>query len=384
MKKLAIIGGGTRASYIAFACKRLGVESHCFSLSKGAGNALNDVDVFHECDIFDTDIIINSIKEIGITGICATTESTLLPTATIAEKAGLRSNSVSTAMDITNKYINRNKTKGTLLVSPKYCEVNRDTDVESIELSLPVIVKPEALVGGKKGLMVVRDKTSLKNALAFAFDNLNGKSNGKVLIEEFIEGGNEYSVESLSYEGKHYIVQITGKDSDTGEHCVELGHHQPANLSKDMWAKVEKAVEEGLSSIGMQYGPCHTEIKIKDDTIYLIEFNARAGGDHISWPLVVLSTGYPYLEGVVRIALGEFEPIDKAKLLHRYSGIYYVTKQTSYLKQIFDECDKHEWCWEKHYVKDELDELTHNDIENTNFFIYESDRCDPVKELLNK
>ena len=112
-----------------------------------------------------------------------------------------------------------------------------------------------------------------------------------VLIEEFLSGGQEYSVESLSYHGKQYIIQVTQKDSSGPPHCIELGHHQPAKLSKDEKSLVEKAVSEALSAAGITNGPCHTEIKMIDGKIYLIEINGRPGGDHIAYPLTELSTG---------------------------------------------------------------------------------------------
>lgn len=35
-------------------------------------------------------------------------------------------------------------------------------------------------------------------------------------------------------------------------------------------------------------------------------------------------------------------------------------------------------------MSDTLEELTHNDLENMNYFIYSSDKGDPVVELLNQ
>lgn len=385
MKKIAIIGGGTRAIYIADACKRLGVQSHCFSLRQGLGDVIYHVDYFHENDIFDVERLILECKELNIDGVCATTEMTLISTAKIAEALHLNCNSVQTAKEITNKYINRKKTSRTkFLLSPKFAEVSSIEELLSLDLKYPIILKPEALVGGKKGVIVVKEKGELFEAFEFTHNNLKMNLNGKVLVEEFIQGGQEYSVESLSYNRQHYIIQVTKKDSDQGAHCAELGHHQPASLSPALRTKVDVAIRDGLDAIGMEFGPCHSEIKIINEDIYLIEFNARPGGDHISWPLVELSTGYPYIEGVVKIALDEFVPIDVSKLKKRYSGIYYVTEQTKYLKPIFDICEHFPWCWERHFVSDHLGELTHNDLEHTNYFIYSSDDGNPVPALIDK
>ena len=119
-----------------------------------------------------------------------------------------------------------------------------------------------------------------------------------------------------------------------------------------------------------------------DGKVYLIEFNARPGGDHIWWPMVELSTGFDIMAAVVQAATGELKPIDVKSFKHRYAGLYYVVKQTAYLKPIFDTCEKEPWCWEKHFETDELYELKQNDMEHTNYIVYSSDYGDPIAELL--
>lgn len=385
MKKLAIIGAGTRAEYIAIACKKLNVESHLFSLDNCDSRIFSLVDNYHNVDIFDIDKLIEICRNEKINGVCPTTEITIAVAAKLTSVLGLIGNPQDVANRITNKLANRKLVANVDgMNSPKFAEISSPEDVERLGFNFPLILKPEAFAGGKQGVIVVRTRNELINAFEFTSSNVKSRFNDKVLAEEFIIGGQEYSVESLSYKKRHFIVQITQKDSDQGLHCVELGHHQPANLSPDMSAKVRGVVSECLTAIGLENGPCHTEIKIVNGEIYLIEFNARPGGDHISWPMVELSTGYPYIEGVVKIALDEFEPIDFSSLKHRYSGLYYVTKQTSYLKTIFDKCEQYPWCWKKHKVSETLEELTHNDLENMNYFIYSSDKGNPVAELLNQ
>lgn len=197
-----------------------------------------------------------------------------------------------------------------------------------------------------------------------------------------MEGGIECSVESLTINGHHNIIQITQKDSENGLHCVELGHHQPANITEKEWNDVIEAVSEGLTAIGITHGPCHTEIKIINGLIYLIEFNARPGGDHIAHPLVQLSTGYDYIAGIIKASMGDLSYIDTSKFKHNYAGIYYVVKQTSFLKDLFDRCEDYPWCVEKHTVSSDLVELTHNDLIHNNYFMYVSETGNPVDAIL--
>ena len=62
--------------------------------------------------------------------------------------------------------------------------------------------------------------------------------------------------------------------------------------------------------------------------------------------------------------------IDFSSFHKNYAGVYFVTKQSSYLKPIFDECEKYDWLYHKNYVSEELQELEHNDCYGTNSIMY--------------
>lgn len=381
MKKLAILGGGTMASYFGDACHRLGYEGHYFSQIDSKVDE-NKVDVFHEINIFDKDAIVAICKKIGIDGVVATTELSVPVTAYVANKLGLLGNNPEVAEVITDKYRNRECIKHlTDLLSPKYIEASSIDDIIKSAISYPMILKPVCL-GGKRGITVVHNEDELMSAFEYATGFFKNGVKPQVIVEQFLEGGMECSVESITFKGHHTIVQITQKDSSGAPHCVELGHHQPAPLSKELWDKVVRGVSSGLTAIGVENGPCHTEVKIIDGKVYLIEFNARPGGDHIWWPMVELSTGFDIIAAVAQAATGDLKPIDVTTFKHRYSGLYYVVKQTANIKSIFDTCEKESWCWEKHFETDELYELKQNDMEHTNYIVYSSDNGDPIAELL--
>lgn len=381
MKKLAIIGGGVMASYFGEACHRLGYEGHYFSQIDGKVDD-SQVDYFHEINIFDKDGIVAICKEIGIDGVVATTELSVPITAYVANKLGLLGNAVEVAEVITDKYRNRECIKNlTDLLSPKYVEAASIEDITKSGIPYPMILKPVCL-GGKRGITVINNEDELTAAFEYATIFFRSGVKPQIIAEQFLEGGMECSVESITFKGHHTIVQITQKDSSGAPHCVELGHHQPAPLSKELWDKVVRGVSSGLTAIGVENGPCHTEVKIIDGKVYLIEFNARPGGDHIWWPMVELSTGFDIIAAVAQAATGDLKPIDVTTFKHRYSGLYYVVKQTANIKSIFDTCEKESWCWEKHFETDELYELKQNDMEHTNYIVYSSDNGDPIAELL--
>ncbi len=381
MKKLAIIGGGVMASYFGEACHRLGYEGHYFSMLDGKVDD-SKIDVFHEINIFEKDKVASICKDLKIDGVVATTELSVPIAAYVAEQLNLLGLSYDVARVITDKYRNRECIKDLSdLLSPKYVEAKSIDDIKSSGIPYPMILKPTNL-GGKRGITVVRDEKTLPQAFDYARDSFRKGTTPIIIAEQFLEGGMECSVESLTFKGVHTIVQITQKDSSGAPHCVELGHHQPAPLSKDIWDKVVQAVSSGLTAIGVINGPCHTEIKIINDEIYLIEFNARPGGDHIWWPMVELSTGFDIIAAVAQAATGDLDPIDVNSFKHHYSGLYYVVKQTEFLKPIFDTCEAEDWCWEKNSITDEMIELTQNDMEHTNYMIYSSQVSDPIADLM--
>lgn len=383
MKKLAIIGGGVMASYFGEACHRLGYEGHYFSMIDGKVDD-SKVDYFHEINIFDKDGIVAICKEIGVDGVVATTELSVPITAYVANKLGLLGNAVDIAEVITDKYRNRECIKHlTDLLSPKYVEASRIEDIIKSDIPYPMILKPVCL-GGKRGITVVNNEDELASAFEYATSFFRTGVKPQIIAEQFLVGGMECSVESISFKGHHTIVQITQKDSSGAPHCVELGHHQPAPLSEELWNKVVCGVSSGLTAIGVENGPCHTEVKIIDGKVYLIEFNARPGGGHIWWPMVELSTGFDIMAAVVEAAMGVLKPIDVTTFKHKFSGLYYVVEQTANVKPIFDICEKEPWCWEKHFVSDKLQELKMNDMEHTNYIVYSSDNGDPIAELLKQ
>ena len=382
MKKLAIIGGGVMASAFGAACRRIGYESHYFTLSDGKVTE-DELDYYHEVNIFDVAKIVEICKEVGIDGVVATTELSVSITAQVADALGLPGNPVEVAKEITDKYRNRECIQNLKhLYSPLYLEASDLETIREAGIPYPIILKPTNL-GGKRGISVVKDDKELQSAFDYAAKCVPQGKKTFIIVEQFLDKGVECSVESISINGKHSIIQITQKDSGGAPHCVELGHHQPADITQSEWAEVVAGVTEGLTAIGLTDGSCHTEIKIVNGKVYLIEFNARPGGDCITSRLVMLSTGYDYFGALAKAATGELSSIDTSNLRKAYSGLYYVVKQTEYLKEIFDTCQNESWCVEKNFVTDNLEELTHNDMEHTNYFIYASKDGDPVKKILN-
>ena len=372
MLSIAIIGAGNMAKILATRAKELNIKSLCFAWAQGA-IAKDFVDEFHDIDIFDTEKIISICKEKNVDGVLATTELTVKIASIVANALGLNTSPIDVMANITNKgWVRTKGSKFKFIKQPffkKVIDLNEKIEIDSY----PVIVKP-ASYGGKRGITVVFSEKEFQGAINYAKETIGSRNNDGIVIEQFLDKGQEYSVESLSFHKKHVVIQVTQKDSSGAPHCVELGHHQPAALSAEMRHKVEEAIVDMLDCVGIENGPCHTEIKIIDGDIYLIEINARPGGDCITYPLTELSTGYKFLTGIILAACNVFYDPSFYKSSPKYAGIYFISKQTAHLKPLFDKCDGKPWLYQKNFVSEELQEITHNDATHLNSLIYYADK----------
>lgn len=143
-------------------------------------------------------------------------------------------------------------------------------------LGLPAIIKP-LHGGGSVGVTVIRRAEDLDGAKKRVRPYLD--ADGAVLIEAFLEGP-EFSVETLSERGVHFVLAVVRKATDE-VHRVELGHVLPAALSPSVLQGVNEYVRTVLSALGVRNGVCHTEIILTKDGPRIVETHLRPAGDRI-------------------------------------------------------------------------------------------------------
>ena len=333
MKNLAIIGASYLQRPLVEKAKEIGLYTICFAWKEGA--VCKDlVDEFFPISIVDKEEILKICQEKQIGGICTIASDVAAPTvAYVAEKLGLVGNSHQASITANNKYAMRQAFMNAGVPCPKFLCVEdcADATIHKIiqSMKLPLIVKP-ADRSGSLGVTKVENLDTLKdaidNALACSFKK-------QAMVEEFV-GGREISVEFISYQGKHYPLQITDKVTTGAPHFVELEHHQPSTLSAEMYAKIYDITESALNALGITNGASHSEYKITEDgDVYVIEIGGRMGGDFIGSDLVRLSTGYDFVKGVIDVALGTFNEPNLTESKH--SGVYFLCKETEYLLPYF-------------------------------------------------
>lgn len=171
---------------------------------------------------------------------------------------------------------------------------------EAQDLNFPLICKPRDN-SGSRGVKLCRSLSELDSCIKEA---LEVSKLDTVLVEEFIEG-REFSIESLHYDGKSEVIQFTEKKTTEFPYNVELGHKQPANLTDDHRNQIRDIIVKIAHCMHFENCPSHTELKINERGIFVIETSPRLGGDYITSTLTPLSTGINLEDQLLHIALGE-------------------------------------------------------------------------------
>ena len=297
-KAVLIFGVGPLQESIIKRAKKMGLYTVGIDPCEDA-TCRDDVDAFEVVGGQDYEGTCAVVEKYGIDAIVtAATDKPLVMMARIAAKYGFPFYSVETAQWSTDKFQMKQRfehgdvphAKGRLVKSVD----------ETDDMVYPVIVKPRDN-SGSRGVKLCRTKEELEQSMAEALENSKLDS---VLVEEFIEGP-EYSIEGLHYDGKSEVIQFTEKKTTEFPYNVELGHIQPANISDENKQKIREIVAKIGKALKFENCPSHTELKINERGIFVIETSPRLGGDYITSTLTPLSTGVNMEDQLLHIALGE-------------------------------------------------------------------------------
>ena len=297
-KAVLIFGVGPLQQSIINRAKKMGLYTVGIDPCENA-TCRDDVDAFEVVGGQDYEGTCAVVEKYGIDAIVtAATDKPLVMMARIAEKYGFPFYSVETAQWSTDKF----QMKQRFLEGDVPCAKGRlvKSVEETADMMFPVIVKPRDN-SGSRGVKLCRTKEELEQSMVEALEYSKLDS---VLVEEFIEGP-EYSIEGLHYDGKSEVIQFTEKKTTEFPYNVELGHIQPANISEENKEKIRDIVAKIGKALNFENCPSHTELKINERGVFVIETSPRLGGDYITSTLTPLSTGVNMEDELLRIALGE-------------------------------------------------------------------------------
>jgi len=354
-KAVLIFGVGPLQESIIGRAKKMGLYTVGIDPAKDA-ICKNVVDAFEVVGGQDYEGTCAVVEKYGIDAIVtAATDKPLVMMARIAEKYGFPFYSVDTAKWSTDKFQMKQRfmeggvpcAKGVTLhredLSDWLLAISRQEPTANGQgFNFPVIVKPRDN-SGSRGVKLCRSKEELEASMSEAFEVSKLDT---VLVEEFIEGP-EYSIEALHYypngqqptansqEPIAEVIQFTEKKTTEFPYNVELGHIQPANITAENQQKIREIVAKIGKALKFENCPSHTELKINERGIFVIETSPRLGGDYITSTLTPLSTGVNVEDQLLHIALGENIEIKPKQV--QYSGVrFFAFEEGREIKHVPD------------------------------------------------
>lgn len=291
----------------------------------------------------------------------AATDKPLVMMARIAKELGLPFYSEETAQISTDKFKMKECFRKAGIPSANGRLIKSIDEVEG--LFYPVILKPRDN-SGSRGVILCNNKVELEAAFNEAMQYTRLDS---VLVEEFIEG-QEYSIEGLHYNGRSEVIQFTEKKTTPFPYNVELGHIQPANLTEEQRNQIRKIIADIGVALGFENCPSHTELKINERGIFIIETSPRLGGDYITSTLTPLSTGINLEDQLLNIATGT--PVDTITgRVERASSVHFFSFPEGTVTSIDSQIEK---------IKDM------QGVEQFEFKLKEGDKVNKITSSLNR
>lgn len=323
-----------------------------------------------------------------IDGVIPTKDYAVRAAAKIADLLGLRGIGGDKAKILTNKYLLREACEKYNIPHPRYREINSMDEIGEFMEDKPLILKPtrlQASIGISK--IVSRDDilnswertTSARKKLGTEIEL--GKENEYVL-EEYVDG-QEYSVEVLVDNGVIVFMNITEK-SIFEESFVEKGHVAPANVPQHLKDKFINEETNLVERIGVMYGMLHSEWKVENEELYLIECAARMPGDYI-FDLIQYSYGFNYADSYMKLMAGEKYEINQDN--RNVSKITYFESEPGVLDEIEGienllEDYVVDWCIFKN-IGDEICNVN-SSWDRVGYFIVVADNYEKLEKFTNK
>lgn len=277
----------------------------------------NDVDAFEVVGGQDFEGTLAVARKYDVSAVLtAATDKPLVMMARIAKTLDLPFYTEDTAVWSTDKYQMKQRFIHGGVPCARGRLIHHSDDAK--DLYFPVICKPRDN-SGSRGVKLCRNIEELQECINEA---LQYSRMDTVLVEEFIEG-QEYSIEALHYDGKSEVIQFTEKRTTPFPYNVELGHVQPANLTYEQKDSIRDIIVKIASCMNFVNCSSHTELKINERGIFVIETSPRLGGDYITSTLTPLSTGVNIEEQLINISIGRY--VDTSHKWNRYSGIRFFS-----------------------------------------------------------
>lgn len=273
MKKVLILGVAPVQAEAIDKLNEMGYKTYAIAM-KNDGPGADVAQHFEEINIIDEAAVKAYIHDNQIDAVYSVGSDLAMPVANkLSEDLELpHFVSYDTAYTCNHKDAMRHKTKG-IEGSVPY-EITKNQDFKT-EIDYPVFVKPTD-GQGQRGISLVEDETDLSEAIKKAIDH---SREGSAIIERYIDGY-EISMNGYVVDGKLLFSLVSMRE--TWPKYPGLIHKHIIDPEIDYpLDSIEQAIQAHLDELHIDNGPVYAQIKIMDNTAYIIEITPRFDGCHM-------------------------------------------------------------------------------------------------------
>jgi biotin carboxylase len=221
-----------------------------------------------------------------IGGVFCYDEGLVWPAAHVSQALGLPGNTPETMAACRDKHATRAALATAGVPQPASVGVRSlDEAVAAADgIGYPVVLKPRGLAGSM-GVVLVPDRDGLAAGYAAArgisYPGVPEFEMG-VLVEEFVDGP-EISIDAVSFGGECTPLVLARKQTGFEPYFEETGHLVDAADPLLSDPVLVDALKRSHKAMGFHTGVTHTEFRLTERGPYLLEINARLGGDMIPY-----------------------------------------------------------------------------------------------------
>lgn len=319
MSKVLIIGAGIEQVAAIEVAQSLGHTAIVTDMNPEAPG-VKLADTFFEASTTDIEANILIAKREQVDGVMTICSETAIPTvANIATALGLPGITPETAKAATDKNYMRKKFNTSNVPCPKSMDLY---DVDGLSLSLssmkpPWVIKPSDS-SGQRGIKCFSDT---KLAKSFFEEARSCSKNGKVIIEEFIEGP-EINVCAMVNDGVVSFLSIASRITNVKKNFgIAVKHLHPSNLDTFQIEQVKEASQKAIDAIGLRTGIAYPQLIFGNDGPFVIEIAARMPGGY-NREVALYTSGIDMVEVAVRQCLGETISTQRMHTAETFASTY--------------------------------------------------------------
>jgi biotin carboxylase len=248
-------------------------------------------------------------------GIVAVADQPAFIAAQAAERLGLRFSAPDAVAAAKSKFLARQKFRDAGLLVPSFELVNPDTNP-----AYPCVLKPTSL-SASRGVIRANNPREFRAALARIAKILENEADRSIQVESFIPG-REFALEGVVTNGRLHMLALFDKpDPLDGPFFEETIYLTPSREPSEIQRAIFDTTQRAATALGLTDGPLHSEMRVNDAGVWMLEIAARPIGGLCS-RVLRFDSEVSLEEILLRHAIGE--DVSKVRLQAGAHGVMMI------------------------------------------------------------